>query len=169
MNVFLKLRRHTRVKSGLRRAVCGKSDDYCIYFSEVFSMNGITITLPDGVAASCVAYDGENYYACDGVRTVVYEFDASGQPAGCYNTVRPYKALRSDAYSGGFLALGGGCGRNIYYLDANMRETGAICPAGEGSARYVGVAVNGALLDVTYPILITASYDARGAAAISAR
>ena len=87
-------------------------------------MNGITITLPDGVAASCVAYDGENYYACDGVRTVVYEFDASGQPAGCYNTVRPYKALRSDAYSGGFLALGGGCGRNIYYLDANMRETG---------------------------------------------
>lgn len=150
MNVFLRLRRHTRVKSGLRRAVCGKSDDYCIYFSEVFSMNGITITLPDGVAASCVAYDGENYYACDGVRTVVYEFDASGQPAGCYNTVRPYKALRSDAYSGGFLALGGGCGRDIYYLDANMRETGAICPAGEGSARYVGIAVNGALLDVTY-------------------
>ena len=84
------------------------------------------------------------------MRTVVYGFDASGQPAGCRNTVRPYKALRYDTYSGGFLALGGGCGKSIYYLDADMRETGAICPAGAESPRYVGVAVNGALLDVTY-------------------
>jgi len=115
-------------------------------------MNGVTIVLPEGIAASGIAYDGEYYYACDGFRNTVFSFDHNGKPACSYCTMRPYLFLRYDSFSSGFIAVGGGCGRSVYFLDDEFRELGVLSApcGGSGAVRYAGVAVRDALIDITY-------------------
>ncbi len=115
-------------------------------------MNGVTIVLPEGIAASGTAYDGEYYYACDGFRSTVFSFDLQGKPACNFCTVRPYLTLRYDPFSSGFIAVGGGCGHAVYFLDDEFRELGVLTApgGGMGAVRYAGVSVNGAMLDITY-------------------
>lgn len=115
-------------------------------------MNAVTIILPDGIGTAGVAYDGENYYACDGFNSKIYIFDQNGVPSGCACTLRPYRSLRYDTLSGGFIALGGGCRSGIYFLSDDFRELGVVVPAVGGCTRinYVGVSIDGAHLDITY-------------------
>lgn len=122
-------------------------------------MNGVTIVLPEGIAASGIAYDGEYYYACDGFRNTVFSFDINGKPACNYCSMRPYLSIRYDPFSSGFIAVGGGCGHSVYFLDDEFRELGVLSApgGGGGTVRYVGVSVNGAMLDITYDCTVIRS------------
>ncbi len=114
-------------------------------------MNGISIILPDRIAPSSLAYDGEHYYACDGFRTQVFSFNSLGKADGEYCTVRPYRTIRYDPYSEGYVALGSGCTNTVYFLDDSFVELGAVCPYSNGeTAKYIGVSREGAMLDITY-------------------
>lgn len=119
-------------------------------------MNVVNIVIPGGISVSGVAYDGEHYYACNGFDKKVYVFESDGNMIGCENTLRAYRSLRYDTLSGGFIALAAGCGRNVYFLSEHFTETGSICPlsGGSGSINYVGIAVDGAFLDITYDKVI---------------
>lgn len=60
--------------------------------------------------------------ATDGFHSEIHLFDHNGVQAGCVNTLRPYRRLRSNGCSG-YTAQGRCNSSRIYFLDENFRET----------------------------------------------
>ncbi|MEG1743600.1 MAG: hypothetical protein RR246_05480 [Clostridia bacterium] len=88
--------------------------------------DNVCLVLPNGVSCSAVASDGSNYCAVDGRCPNIFIFDSSGCFSDQVNSLRPYRKLRHDCASDGYVALGTSCASRVFYLNSRLEEIGSI-------------------------------------------
>ena len=116
----------------------------------------VTLLMPDSVSPAAVAYDGELFYAVNGITPYVFVFAPDGAFIERFDTVRPYRAARWNAATDSFCCLGGGCRSGVYTLDRRFEETAYVSlePEEDMGDRYIsdaGFSEDGAFIEVTRP------------------
>ena len=103
------------------------------------SLEDVTLLMPDSVSPAAVAYDGEFFYAVNGLDARVFVFASDGRYIDSFRTVRAYRTARYSNAGNAFCCVGAGCRSGIYLLNGRFEET-AYVPLESGSEnqdRYI--------------------------------
>ncbi len=113
------------------------------------------LLMPDRVSPSAVAFDGEYFYAVNGIDPYVFVFTREGMFLRRCRTVRPYRTARYDSETDSFCCVGSGCAGKIYYLNGRFEETAYAAPehipcGGDGYVCDAFLSGNGDILNVAH-------------------
>lgn len=86
-------------------------------------LENVTLLMPGPVSPAAVAFDGEFFYAVNGLDARVFVFAPDGRYIDSFRTVRAYRTARYSEAENAFCCVGAGCRSGIYLLNGRFEET----------------------------------------------